>query len=72
VDGAAGEVDDGVGAVDFPRPVAEGLPVPRDGLGLDVAAHDDDLVAGAAVVAGEERAEVSGAAGNHDLHCVLH
>jgi len=72
--GAAGEVDDGVAAVDFDGPWAGREAVPCEGapvllrVGVRVAGEDGDLVALLIEMTCEEGADLAGAAGDKDSH----
>ena len=71
VDVAAREVDDDVCPVESPGPVAERDAVPADEAARrrrGTSAEDDDIVSVGDEGAGKERADLSGAAGDHDLH----
>jgi hypothetical protein len=75
VDGASGEMDDGVGAVELGGPRAEVEAVPGEGLpgGLGevrFAREDGYDVAGRGEMTGEDLADLTGAAGDEDAHAV--
>jgi hypothetical protein len=71
VDGASGEMDDGVGAVKLVDPGAGVEAIPWEcapGRGMRVARENGDGVTIGVEMAGEEGADLSAAAGDEDAH----
>ena len=74
VHAASGEVDDHVRAVDLRPPVAARRRIPRERFPRSrprTPAEHDDLVTLAVKGAGEDGADLAGAAGDDDLHRAL-
>ena len=73
VDAAACEIDADVAVLEFGDPGARGEAIPENdapGSWMRVAAEDGDSVAVGVKVSGEELTDLSGAAGDDDLHAV--